>query len=445
MLRQVHNIGRRRAWVIWLVGLSVYVLAVFHRTSLGVAGLLAAERFDISAAQLATFTVVQLAVYAAMQIPVGVLIDRFGSKRLMLTGLVLMTTAQFWFAFAGSFEVGIAARIMLGAGDAMIFTSLLRVVAVWFRVKQAPFVTQLTGMVGQLGAIVAATPLAAALAAWGWTRSFATAAGIGVVLAGFLLLLVKDSPYRGQAVERIKMRALTRTLGEVWGNPGTQLGLWVHFTSQFGATVFTMLWGFPFLVLGEGLEPQLASWLLVVMTLTAMAAGPLVAAFTARVPYRRSQLVLGIVLTMMTVWAVVLSWPGRAPLWLLVLLVVVTAMGGPGSMVSFDLARTFHPSSRLGRATGVVNIGGFTASLVTIALIGVVLDQLAPGGQEDYTLDDFRIAMSVQFLFWGIGIVQLVRYRRKSLRHIEDAHPAALDALRSGQTLLPGISRDVDP
>ena len=445
MLRQVHNIGRRRAWVIWLVGLSVYVLAVFYRTSLGVAGLLAAERFDISAAQLATFTVVQLAVYAAMQIPVGVLIDRYGSKRLMLTGLVLMTTAQFWFAFAGSFEVGIAARIMLGAGDAMIFTSLLRVVAVWFRVKQAPFVTQLTGMVGQLGAIVAATPLAAALAAWGWTRSFATAAGIGVVLAGFLLLLVKDSPYRGQAVERIKMRALTRTLGEVWGNPGTQLGLWVHFTSQFGATVFTMLWGFPFLVLGEGLEPQLASWLLVVMTLTAMAAGPLVAAFTARVPYRRSQLVLGIVLTMMTVWAVVLSWPGRAPLWLLVLLVIVTAMGGPGSMVSFDLARTFHPSSRLGRATGVVNIGGFTASLVTIALIGVVLDQLAPGGQEDYTLDDFRIAMSVQFLFWGIGIVQLVRYRRKSLRHIEDAHPAALDALRSGQTLLPGISRDVDP
>ena len=132
MLRQVHNIGRRRAWVIWLVGLSVYVLAVFHRTSLGVAGLLAADRFQISAAQLATFTVVQLSVYAAMQIPVGVLIDRFGSKRLMFTGLTLMTVGQFWFAFAGSFPVGIAARILLGAGDAMIFTSLLRLVAVWF-------------------------------------------------------------------------------------------------------------------------------------------------------------------------------------------------------------------------------------------------------------------------------------------------------------------------
>jgi len=92
----------------------------------------------------------------------------------------------------------------------------------------------------------------------------------------------------------------------------------------------------------------------------------------------------------------------------------------------------------------VVNIGGFTASLVTIALIGMVLDQLAPGGQQDYTLGDFRLAMSVQFAFWGIGIVQLVRYRRKSLRFVEAANPAALEALRGGETLLPGISRDPD-
>jgi MFS family permease len=134
-----------------------------------------------------------------------------------------------------------------------------------------------------------------------------------------------------------------------------------------------------------------------------------------------------------------------APLWLLVVLVVVTALGGPGSMVGFDLARTFHPSSHLGRATGVVNIGGFVASLATIALIGIVLDQLAPGGPSTYTLEHFRIAMSVQFLFWGVGVIQLVRYRRKSLRHLEEVHPAALDALRSGETLLPGISRPEDP
>ena len=138
--RQVHNLGRRRAWVIWVVGLSVYVLAVFHRTSLSVAGLIAADRFDISAAQLSTFTVVQLGVYAAMQIPVGILLDRFGSKVLMASGLALMTGGQFWFAFAGTYPVGLAARILIGCGDAMIFTSLLRLVALWFRVRQAPMI-----------------------------------------------------------------------------------------------------------------------------------------------------------------------------------------------------------------------------------------------------------------------------------------------------------------
>ncbi|PRY57991.1 nitrate/nitrite transporter NarK [Knoellia remsis] len=439
----MHDIGRRRAWAIWLVGLAVYVLAVFHRTSLGVAGLVAAQRFDITAAQLATFTVVQLVVYAAMQIPVGVLLDRFGSRALLLAGLGFMSVGQLWFAFAGGFEIGLAARVLLGIGDAMIFTSLLRLVALWFRVKQAPVITQLSGMIGQLGAVAAATPLAASLHRFGWEKSFAIPAGVGALLSVALVLVVKDSPYAAQGVERIKVRALRRTLAEVWGNPGTRLAMWIHFTGQFGSTVFTMLWGYPFLVEGQGLSPAVAGGLLITLTLTSVVAGPVIGALTGRLPYRRSQLVLAIVGAIAFVWAVVLLWPGRAPLWLLVVLVCVTSFGGPGSMVGFDLARTFHPSDRLGRATGVINIGGFFASLVTMALVGLILDQLAPGGPGTYTLTDFKWAMSVQFLLWGFGSVQIWRYRHKGLAFV-DQHPGALDALRGGDVLLPGISRDRD-
>ena len=95
---QIHNIGRRRAWAIWAVALSVYVVAVFHRSSLGVAGLLASQRFGIDATELAFFTVLQLLVYAGMQVPVGVLLDRIGPRRVILAGLVLMTAGQFAFA-----------------------------------------------------------------------------------------------------------------------------------------------------------------------------------------------------------------------------------------------------------------------------------------------------------------------------------------------------------
>ncbi|HSV41732.1 MAG TPA: MFS transporter, partial [Nocardioidaceae bacterium] len=365
----IHNIGRRRAWVIWAVALSVYLLAVFNRSSLGVAGLVATERFDIKATQLATFTVLQLLVYAGMQIPVGVLLDRFGSKRLLLTGLVLMTAGQLGFAYAESFPAALLARAVLGAGDAMVFVSVLRLVVVWFLVRQGPRIVQLTGQLGQLGGVVAAAPLSIALNELGWTRTFALASVVGIALMAAVVLVIKDSPYRHTEVVRVKMSALARSLSTVWGNPGTRLGLWSHFTSQFSVTVFSLLWGFPFLVKGEGLSSHTASTLLIVMVGAVIVSGSLLGRLTAKLPFYRSYIVLGVVALMATVWTVVLLWPGRAPLWLLVVLVCVTAAGGAASMVEFDLARTFNPVSAIGRANGVVNVGGFVASLLTMAAI----------------------------------------------------------------------------
>lgn len=441
--RQLHNIGRRRAYAIWATALAVYVLAVFHRTSLGVAGLLAAERFDISASQLATFTVLQLAVYAGMQIPVGVLLDRFGSKALIISGLVAMTAGQLWFATADSFAMGLGARALIGAGDAMVFTSVLRLIALWFLVRQAPVITQLTGMVGQMGAVAAAIPLSAALHAWGWTMTYATAGFLGVVGILGIFLVVKDSPYERGAVEKIKIRALRDSLGQVWRDPGTRLGFSVHFTTQFAPTVFALLWGFPFLVAGQGLTPGRASALLTWMTFVALFAGPTIGRWTGRHPYYRSLMALVVVGAISLVWAIVLALPDRSPFWLLIILVSVTAVGGPGSMIAFDLARSFHRSERYGRASGMVNMGGFIASLTTMALVGIILDQIAPGGPETYTLDDFRIAMSSQFLLWGFGAWMIWRYRRHSLRRVARV-PGAFEALRGGSTLLPGISRDHD-
>ncbi len=400
--------------MVWSAAISVYILAVFHRTSLGVAGLVAAERFHISSAQLATFTMVQLLVYAAMQIPVGAMLDRVGAKKLLVTGVLLMTGGQFAFAFAGTFGAGVAARVFVGMGDAMIFISLVQLVALWFPPARTAMITQLTGVLGQLGALAATAPLSLALRSFGWTRAYAGAAGVGVILGIVLIIVVRDSPYGDHHRDELKMQAVGRALKLAWAEPGTRLGLWSHFSAQFGATVFALLWGFPFLVSGQGLTPGAASGLLIVMTVTTVVTSPLVGAFVTRWPYSRSTLILWIVSSIMVVWAVVLLWPGRAPLWLLVVLVMVLAVGGPGSMVGFDLARTFNPPTRLGSANGIVNVGGFVASLGTVALIGIVLDQVAPGGPSTYTVDSFRVAMSVQYLVWVLGLVQILRFRRKA-------------------------------
>jgi hypothetical protein len=117
---------------------------------------------------------------------------------------------------------------------------------------------------------------------------------------------------------------------------------------------------------------------------------------------------------------VVLLWPGTPPVWLIALLLVVLGAGGPGSLIGFDFARTFNPQRSLGAANGVVNVGGFTASFVTMFLIGLVLDLLngwrvARGETSDlYALDSFRIAFAVQYLVIGAGVVFLVRARRRT-------------------------------
>src|SRR4029077_4236732 len=125
-------------------------------------------------------------------------------------------------------------------------------------------------------------------------------------------------------------------------------------------------------------------------------------------PLRRSWLVLGIVAANGAGWGLVIASPWRAPLPALVLLVVALSIGGPGSMIGFDFARTFNPPNRLGTATGIVNVGGFVASLVTMLLVGIGLDLVGSDTGHGYALDDFRVALSVQYLIWAIGIAGIL-------------------------------------
>lgn len=409
-----------RAWTVWAVALAAYVVAVLHRTSLGVAGLDAQDRFDIGGSTLASFAVLQLLVYAALQVPVGLLLDRFGSLRLVVTGALLMAGGQALLAVSDGVPGAVVARVLVGAGDAMTFISVLRLVPQWFPTRRVPVVTQLTGLTGQLGQVLSAVPLTALLAGPGWTTAFVSAAAAGVLVAILAAVALHDSPDRRiVSGEAATARRLGADLATAWRHPGTRLGLWTHFTSQFPSTVFALMWGFPFLVAGEGLSRSTASALFTLFVVAAMAAAPLIGVLVQRHPLRRSWLVLGVVAANAVAWAAVLAWPGRAPLPLLVLLVLALSLGGPGSMIGFEYARTFNPPNRLGTATGIVNVGGFVASLVCILAIGVVLD-VRTGGSGDYDLGDFQHALAVQYAVGLIGTIGILRTRRLARRRLAE-------------------------
>lgn len=404
----------RRVWVVWGIGVSAYVVAVLQRTSLGVAGLDAARRFDTSASALAGFVVLQLLVYAALQVPVGILLDRYGPRRMVTVGAFLMAAGQLVLAVSGSVPMAAGGRVLVGAGDAMTFISVLRLVNAWVPPQRVALMTQATALVGQLGQVLSAVPLVALLHGPGWTPAFLAAAGLGVLVGLLAALLLRDSPAGPlRAGHALTLRQAGDDLRTAWRHPGTRLGLWAHFTAQYSGTVFALLWGYPFLVSGLAVPRATASALFTLLVLAGLAAAPFVGVMVQRHPLRRSWLVLGIVGLNVAAWTLVLAWPGGAPLPVVVLLVLTLALGGPGSMIGFDYARSFNPPNRLGTATGIVNVGGFVAALVTMLLVGVVLDVLHSGERGAYTLDEFRAAWSVQYLVWAVGLAGIVRSRRR--------------------------------
>jgi nitrate/nitrite transporter NarK len=408
----------RLAWAVRAAAVAVYFVAVFNRSSLGVAGIIAAHRFGIGASQLAAFTVLQLVVYAGMQIPVGLLVDRYGPRRLLGCGLVIMTTAQLAFALSDSFGTALAARALLGCGDAMSFVSVLRLIAAWFPVRRAPLVTQLTGFTGTAGNLISAYPLSVALRDFGWTPTYLAAALVGGCAIVFPLTVIRNrpaglaesSPIVTPIAPREPIRAQLRA---GWSQTGTRLGLWIHFTTPFSGGVFGLLWGYPFLVQGEGLAPGAAGGLLSLMVAEAMTFGPIYGFLTGRWPTLRLPIALTVVAVTASAWAAVLLWPGRAPIWLLVVLVTAMGTGGAASLIGFEAARADNPGHRVGTVSGMVNVGGFSAMVVLLVAIGLILDAGGSGSAGHYSLAGFKAAFAFQYVLFALGVTQIVRLSRR--------------------------------
>lgn len=413
-----------RAWLIWGVALAAYVLAITNRTSLGVVGVEAADHFHADASTLALFAVVQLAVYGGMQIPIGVLLDRFGSRPIMTIGMLLMAAGQLTMALSPSIGIAILARVLLGAGDAAIFPAVLRLVATWFPAQRGPLMVQFTGIVGQSGQLVSLVPLAALLHTTTWTITFGSVAGLGVLFAVLVFLIIRNHPQERGAdvtvntdtgVIRVVTSAIDTGVGirAAWAHPGTRLAFWSHFTTPFAGSAFMLLWGIPFLTAGQGMDTAHAAGIMSVSVVAGMVLGPVMGELSRRLPHQRSlALVLPAIGVQMAAWITVLAFPVPVPVWLLYVLAVALATGGPASMVAFDHARTHNPSHRLSTATGVTNVGGFFAALIAIFLIGLALDLQGAGTPATYSLDAFRIAFLMPVPLWIIGVVFILIERK---------------------------------
>lgn len=412
-----------RSWIVFGGAVFAYLIGVTQRTSFGVLTVDATERFHASAAVISTVAVVQIIVYAALQIPVGILVDRVGPRALIVCGAVVMAAGQAILAVSPSIGFVIFARVLVGMGDAATFVSVIRMLPNWFGGRVLPQLSQWVGIIGQLGQIVSAIPFALLLHSLGWQPGLLIASGASVVAAAVAFALVR----RGEpppATSPIPTSSALQQLGASIRRPGTQLGFWAHLVGGTVPTLMSIMWGYPFLTAGLGYDVPTAATIFSLLVLGSVLAGPVVGILVARFPLRRSNIVLGLVSVIFLLFAVVLAWPGVPPVGLVAALFIAIGTGGPGSLVGFDLARTFNPSHALGSASGIVNVGGFLGGFVSMLLIGVVLDvidavHVAGGAAADlFSFDSFRIAFLVPFVIVGAGVVGLFHARGRTRRRM---------------------------
>lgn len=433
-----------RASVVFVLGALAYFVAVVHRTALGVAGVEALDRFDVGATGLAALSVAQLATYAALQIPAGRLLDRYGARTVMVSGALLMGVAQTLMAVSTDYKWALAARVLLGAGDAPIFISACRLVAQHFPPRRAPIMVQATAVTGQAGQLATAIPVAWALSELGWRSTFLILGGVGLAAAAAIFVFVAGRQpaavigdatitAAGSIATEVADAQVSVVMGEaevaqpssvarqeqagdasagVVSRAGVWLGFWTHFTALFSPNTIALLWGVPFFTTAQGLSKAQASGLLTVLTVTKFVVGPLVGTLTARHPLRRSWISLGFAAVTAVAWVLLLAPSTPRPYWQLVLFAMAVGAGGPVSLVGVDFARTFAARDKLGAATGVANMGGFVSTILAVGLVGIVLELAS--SDAGYDLHSYRWAFASLAIPWALGVAGIVITRSKA-------------------------------
>lgn len=409
-----------QAVAIWFAAMLTYTVGIVNRTSFGVASVDALNHFHIDAGRLAVFTSVQVGTYALAQIPVGLAVDRFGPRKVFIVGALMMAVGQVILGSTTSYPIAIAARVLIGAGDASGWISVLRIIPAWIPVAQAPIFMQAAGSIGQLGQFISAVPFVALLRIQGWNHSFVAIGCAGVIVALCAALVIRDTPSSQKKsaststpapapAERMSIATKLRTVAShsvCWEAFFTH---WIALVHQMN---FTLLWGVPLMTMALGLDRHTAGIVLVVNTVVTVLAGPFAGIISARMGQRRALFALWCSLLNTTLWVLFFCSPTPPALWMIVCLNATFTLVTPVSNFGFDEVREHIDHRVLATATGLANMGGFTATMLASQGIGIILSIQKHG--QSYSWGDFRVAWLALAVVWAAGVLGfLVSHRRR--------------------------------
>lgn len=351
------------------------------------------REFAVGGAVVGNLSALYFYGYSGMQLPVGVLLDRFGPRRLMTVAALLCAGGCALFALSPSFWGLAIGRFVIGAAGAVSFVGAMAVAGQWFPPRRFALLGGLAMMGGMAGGVFGQAPVSVAVGAFGWRPTILWMSLIGVAIALFAWLTVRD---RRVVRSESTPTSILSDLAAVLSNRQT----WFNALSGLGATgpllAFAGLWGVPFLSLAYGLERTSAAGVASMMIMGFGAGAPLIGWFSDRIGRRKPPLYFGLVVCI-TAFATLVHVPGL-PLWVIMLLCFLTGFGGSAQIVNFAGARESNPPHLSGTSLGVVNGLVTGAGALFQPLIGWLLDLAWDGRLSDgvrlYKVADYQFALS---------------------------------------------------
>lgn len=427
-------LGRRRferwRWSIYAILVIAYMTVYFHRMAPGVVAGELMGAFQTSGATLGSLAAMYYYVYTAMQIPAGVLADTLGTRIGVALGCLVAGLGSAVFGLAETFDLAAFGRLLVGLGVSVVFVGLMRSNTQWFSERQYGLISGLTLLLGNIGSVLAAGPLALVLAAVSWRTVFLGTGLLSLVVAGLAALFVRSRPQDAGLPSVRELEGLPphpprdrHWLLDLKGVVQTA-AVWPSFFVMLGVTgslfAFAGLWGVPLMVDAFGLERTAAS-LYTTLALGGFAAGCLLMGWLSDRMGRRKPVILAACVLSVLVWLALILLPW-GPGWSGLLLFSLLGLAAGGFVVGYGAAKEVVPPGVAGMAIALVNTGLFLGAAILQPAFGWVLDLTWDGAVVDgirrYALSDYRNGLWLSLSFALIGLAGALLVRETGCRNV---------------------------
>ncbi len=412
------------AWSVWGLGALLYLIGFYQRVAPAVITDQLMAEFAIGGAALGNLSAFYFYSYVAMQIPTGVIADRWGPRRLLTLGAAVAALGTAIFAMAPDIGWASFGRLLIGASVAVAFVSMLKLASHWFAPRHYALASGMALFMGVVGGVVAGVPLRMLVEAFGWRTVMGTTAALTAALAVAIWLRVRDDPSeRGYAghfadgaahAERVSiLRGLAQVLA--------YRNLWIMTLVPIGFSgavlTFAGLWGVPWLRQVHGLDPKSAAAITSTLLVSWALGGPLLGSWSQRIG-RRKPLYVAAAVVALAGWAAIVFLP--LPLWAIVALLVPTGFASGNLIIGFAWAKESVPLRLMGTASGVCNMGPLLGGMLLQPAMGWMLDRhwngALAGGARIYDAAAYQAGFTLVFAVVCASFVTLLFARETYCR-----------------------------